>query len=73
MLMEECGLVFDNTVTSIKKRTMWWKTYGNAVKREIRRVRSAKNMHVRDLDNKVNLVLNVILSWIVTFPNNLVF
>jgi len=48
-LMEECGLVFDNTVLSIRKRTVWWKTYGNAVKREIRRVRSAKNMHVRDL------------------------
>lgn len=48
-LMEECGLVFDNTIPSIKRRTNWWKTYGHAVKREIRRVRSAKNMHVRDL------------------------
>ena len=48
-LMEECGLVFDNTIPSIKRRTNWWKTYGPAVKREIRRVRSAKNMHVRDL------------------------
>ena len=44
----------ENTMTSLNKRTNWWKTNGRvtngrAVKREIRRVRSSKNTHVRDL------------------------
>jgi len=52
MIMKECGLVLDMTIvpSSIKRRTHWWKMYGQAVnKQEIRIVQSAKNMHVRDL------------------------